>query len=117
MATVPIGVRLDEELLARIDHLAERTGSTRTDIVDRALRIGLKEDEGLAQHGPAILKLMRLMLSKPFVDVFFTLVGDEVDPKQLGKIKKLYEEKTGKKWSRSEKSKELYHGGRRAVVE
>jgi hypothetical protein len=95
MATVPVGVRLDEELVKRIDAIASETGSSRTEIIESCIVIGLKEEENFVGMGPVVLEFANLMLSEPMLSVLEKFVGP-ADEKALKRFRSLREKRRGK---------------------
>ena len=90
MTTVQIGVRLGEDLVRRIDAIADQTGVTRTFVIERCIRIGLKQEEEAVEIGPIATEVLNLMMSEPFLKVASLVLGNP-DPKQVERFKHLRE--------------------------
>ncbi len=81
--------RVNAELLERIDKLAEETGLGRAEVIERALAVGLEDQEKFvgqlrgAVRGP----LLALVLNEKFLDVIFSLTGDTKDESQMRAIR------------------------------
>jgi hypothetical protein len=90
-AKVVLAGRVDQDLVDRADKLAEATGLTRSEVVERALMVGLEDQEKFvgqlqgAVRGP----LLALLLNEKFLDVIFAMTGDVKDETQLRAIKKI----------------------------
>lgn len=94
MATEYVGVRLDQDLVKRIDAVAETLSMTRSAVIDRVVRVGLREEEDLArmvEGGDLTTNFQRLlvkaMVSSDFVVKLMQMTDDEVDPKRAKMIR------------------------------
>jgi len=45
MAKIPITAKLDDDVAQRLDRVAEKTGESRSQLMERAIRVGLDEIE------------------------------------------------------------------------
>ncbi len=84
-----LSVRVDAELIERIDKLVEKTGVSRADVIERALAVGLNDQEWFvadlqgAVRGP----LLELLMSEKFLNVVFSLTGEVTDANQMNAIR------------------------------
>lgn len=99
--------RVSQKLVDRIDALVEETGISRADIIERALAVGLEDQENFVKElrGKVTGPLMELLLSPKFLNVVFALTGDEMDENQINAVKVV----RGKSKGRDVKGK-LAHG-------
>jgi predicted transcriptional regulator len=107
MATEYVGARLDSELVKRIDAVAETLGMTRSAVLDRVLRVGLAEEEGLAKMvegatvGQSVQRaLVKALISSDFVVNLMTGLDEEVDPKRIEMMRKALARNDAKKKER-----------------
>jgi metal-responsive CopG/Arc/MetJ family transcriptional regulator len=75
MATIPVGVRLEQALVERLDAIAEETGVSRTEVIERCIRLGLKQEEEFVELGPVAMELMNVLLSDPVRKPLEKLLG------------------------------------------
>lgn len=85
MAKKPISFTIDEDLLARLDRVAELRGESRTDIIERAIRNDLPEQE-------AMLESVANPLRREFVDKVLA------SPQLLRAIANIVNEKLPEDW-------------------
>jgi hypothetical protein len=97
MATVQIGMRIDEELLKGVDAMAERLGVTRTEVLERCIALGLNTSEELAGKSDVALELFHVM-SQPgvlkVIDKLVSVAGFSVSP---DKVKILHDARQSRK--------------------
>src|SRR5262245_10772889 len=80
-----LSVRVDQKLLEWLDHMCERTGVGRADVVERCLSVGLAYEEQMVQwleapiHGPTAILLSFPGLARALVK----LTGGEVDEVEM----------------------------------
>lgn len=81
--------RVREDLLERIDALVDETGLSRADVIERALDVGLKDQEAFVSElrGEVVGPLMELLLNEKFLNVVGYLVGQEADPERVKAVK------------------------------
>ena len=101
MATIPVGVRLDEDLVKRIDEIAEKTCVSRTDVIERSIRLGIVREEELANAAPWMLACANVVVSEPFVRIFTTLAGKAPNPKQVERLKRMAAKRRAEKAGRA----------------
>jgi hypothetical protein len=84
-----LAARVDPRILDRIEKLVDVTGASRTEVIERAMVVGLEDQEKLvgALQGPVRGPLVALLFNQKFLDLVFTLTGDEVDESQMKVIK------------------------------
>ncbi|HTW95199.1 MAG TPA: ribbon-helix-helix protein, CopG family [Tepidisphaeraceae bacterium] len=77
-----LSVRIPHELNEKLERLMERTGLSRTEVVERALWVGLSGDEKLIRdlENPLYGPLARLATHEAIVKVAAFLMGSEPDP-------------------------------------
>ena len=82
-------LRLDVELVERLDRIAKATGVTRTDVVRRALEVGLPSDEQLVtdSHAPVMGAVLAALADFRVLEVVAKVMGEQVDPRQVEKFK------------------------------
>ena len=105
MGTQMVGVRLDSELVERIDKVAETQGASRTAVIDRALRIGISEEEELLAtlEGKSVTNrvqrvLLNGLIKSNLLEVMASVVNEEIDPGRKSMIlEKLDEAKSAKR--------------------
>ena len=90
MATEYVGMRMDQDLVKRIDKVAETLQMTRSAVLDRVVRIGLKEEENTAKIvegadlGHQIQRAMaKALVSSDFLLNLLKMIDDDVDPKRV----------------------------------
>jgi predicted transcriptional regulator len=85
MAKVLISMRVDEDLLKLIDSVAEKEGVTRTDVMEFALRNGVKSEQEFVEalEKPLQRMLLQAATSKPFIDVISLLVGKQPNKRRV----------------------------------
>lgn len=78
MPRVQISIKLDEDLLARVDRLAEDTGYTRTAIIEQAVKADLPEREAFQRslENP-ILRAIHKRITTPSVLRAIAAIADE----------------------------------------
>lgn len=89
MATVQIGMRIDEDLLKEVDEMAERLGLTRTDVLERCISLGLSASQDIEQMNSVMLELLHTMTKPRFRKVIGAVAeraGYELDPAKLKMI-------------------------------
>jgi hypothetical protein len=88
-----LSARVDKGLQERIDALSEKTGVSRADVINRALAIGLSDQEQFVKQLQGTFRgpLLELAMNKKFLDVMLALVGDEADPIQVQVVKNVRE--------------------------
>lgn len=80
-----LSVRIDDEILRRLDQLSERTGISRAEIVERCLAVGIVDEEEYVKSlesaitGPLMQMFMRPRVMKMVLD----LLGEKVDETQM----------------------------------
>jgi metal-responsive CopG/Arc/MetJ family transcriptional regulator len=84
VAKTLVNFRLDQDLIDRVDAVAERLEESRTDVVDRCIRLGLEEAEGFADslEDPVENRILSFMSSKrarPIMKLIVKMMGNEVD--------------------------------------
>lgn len=86
---VQFSLRLDGKLLERIDRIAQATDVTRTDVIERALAVGLGEDEDLivTAQTPVLNAIIGALGDSRVLQVVASVLGEQVDPKQVAKFK------------------------------
>jgi hypothetical protein len=81
-----LSVRIDQQLMERIDALCDRTGVGRADIVERCVMVGLADEEQFVQwlESPVKGELINWLTHPQFVKLIIKLVGGgfEVDETQ-----------------------------------
>mgnify|MGYP003376433043 CR=1 FL=1 len=79
-------IRMDAELCAIAEKLANETGVTTREVLERCIRVGLVQDKEFANSGPMALEVLHL-LSKPlFRGVVEAILGEKVDPVQMKRV-------------------------------
>ena len=96
MGTIPVGVRLDAELVDKIDKIADETGVSRTHVIERCIRLGLMQEEEFVDIGPVAMELMNALLSDPMRRPFEKLFGP-ANPKQIERLRYMREKRRGAK--------------------
>jgi metal-responsive CopG/Arc/MetJ family transcriptional regulator len=88
-----LSARVEKTLHERIDALSEKTGVSRAEVINRALAIGLSDQEKFVKQvqGTFSGPLMELAMNKKFLDVMLALSGDEADPIQVQVVKNVRE--------------------------
>ena len=86
--------RVDQKLIDRIDALVEQTGVSRADVIERALAVGLEDQEAYVREleGKVTGPLLALLMNEKFLNVVYALSGNEVDLNRL-KAAKVVREK------------------------
>jgi hypothetical protein len=97
MATIAVGVRLEEGLVKRIDEIAEETGTTRTEIIERCIKFGMVREEEFVKMGPVAMQVAKLMLSEPIVSVISAIAGKGPNEKQVKRFRTLQERRRERK--------------------
>jgi hypothetical protein len=93
-----LSVRIDGELLARIDALCERTGVGRAEIVERCIVVGLDDEEEFVKWLESPIKgpVMNALLHPKVLNMLFKLVpGYGVDETQQKVRKNVREKRKG----------------------
>jgi len=90
-----LSVRISMKLLGRIDDLVEKTGVSRADVIERALAVGLGDQEAFVKglEGSVTGPLLELMLNQKFLNVVYAFTGQEVDPNQMTVVKNTAEKR------------------------
>ncbi|MCA9305011.1 MAG: ribbon-helix-helix protein, CopG family [Phycisphaerales bacterium] len=81
MAKKPISFTIDEDLLARLDRVAELRGETRTDVIERALRNDLPEQESMLESVANPLKrefVDRVLASPQLLRAIASVVNEKL---------------------------------------
>lgn len=80
-----LSVRIDPKLLQLLDQLCERSGLSRTEMVERCLEWGLHEQEDIINklERPILGEIMHAMTQPAVLKVIIPLLGGEVDERQL----------------------------------
>lgn len=94
-----LSVRIDQEIIDRIDKLVAETGVHRADVIERALRIGLYDQEKFVKElqGNVTGPLLQLLMNEKFLNVVYALCGDEADPNQLKAVSNIRDRMRRKK--------------------
>jgi hypothetical protein len=81
--------RVDPQVLERVDKLAEETGVGRAEVIERAMMVGLEDQEKFVGRLRGAVKgpLLALLLNERFLDVIFSLSGDTKDDNQIRTIR------------------------------
>lgn len=82
MATIGTSIRLDEDLVKRLDALAELRAESRSALIERILKNGVDEEEQFwkAQDNPVYREVSRLLLKPAVAMAMAKIVGEQVDP-------------------------------------
>lgn len=88
MARTQISIKLNDELLARIDRFAEDSGVTRTAIIEKALENDLPEQEAFARslENPVIRAVHERITSPRVLRLLATLASADVSDAELERI-------------------------------
>lgn len=84
MAKTFVGLRLSNGLLKIIDELAEKEGTSRTEVMEEALRRGLDDEIRFVEmlEKPLQRLFFKGMVNSGIVDLVCKAVGDGADPKR-----------------------------------
>lgn len=110
MAKTQISIKLDSDLLARIDRLVESSGRNRTAVIEEAINNDLPEQEAFERSmevpvvraihkqltKPGMLRAIAALVDKPLTDEQVSAIL-EAAPRQREAGKKRQEERKGKK--------------------
>lgn len=96
MATVQVAFRLDEAMVKSVDAIAEKAGVSRTEVVDRYIRVGLRQEAKLFDQNPIALELLNVMLSDSVRPLLEKLVGRPADPLQVKRMRYVRAKRKGK---------------------
>jgi hypothetical protein len=79
-----VSVRIDRELLKRIDSICDRAGVSRAEVIDRCLYMGLANEERFvkALATPLIGDAIRLLTPPGVIDRIFKVFGGHMDETQ-----------------------------------
>jgi hypothetical protein len=91
MAKIQVALRIDEELLASIDRLAELEGETRTDVMVSALERGIDEETQFLDDTklPGLHALVDKMVESGLAGPIYKMMGKQVDPRRLAISRRL----------------------------
>ena len=91
MAKVQVAFRIDEELLAYIDRLAELEGETRTDVMVSALERGIAEEQKFVDEAKVagLQALVEKIADSGLADPVYKLLGMRVDRRRVEISKRL----------------------------
>ena len=89
MNFITVNARVPEGVVKEIDEIAEKTGTTRSDVLNRCIRLGLVEERNFASMGPLAVEALRVLTSEPFVSVITKLSGVKIDPKQVERVNEM----------------------------
>ena len=91
MAKVQVAFRIDEELLAYIDRLAELEGETRTDVMVSALERGIAEEQKFVDEAKiaGLHALVEKLTDSGLADPVYKLMGKQVDQRRIEISKRL----------------------------
>ncbi len=84
-----LSARVDQRLIDRIDKLVGQTGVSRADVIERALGVGLADQEQFVKELQGIVRgpMMELVMNPKFLNVIFALTGNELDQNQITAIR------------------------------
>ena len=85
MLTANVTMRLDADLMKRVDEIAERLGETRTHVVERAIKLGLPETERFlkALEHPVAGRALELLMQPGVYSTLAKLAGEKLTPEDL----------------------------------
>lgn len=85
MAKGFVSVRMDEELMRRLDAVAEATSDTRSAIVERLVRNGLDDAERFLKRfeNPVLREAWGVLTSPGVLKALAAAAGEELTPEQL----------------------------------
>jgi predicted transcriptional regulator len=88
MARKPISITLDEDMIARIDRLAEDEGRTRTSVIERALRNDLPEQEKFNRtlENPLVREAHKLVTSRAMLEFISMLAGENPSEEDIRRV-------------------------------
>ena len=87
-----VSVRLEKSLVERIDRLADAEKASRSDVMDRAIRMGIADQEKLADAGPLMANLYGVLLSDPVLKFMKAVGGMDLDDEQIKRVRRLLKE-------------------------
>jgi predicted transcriptional regulator len=95
MAKVQVAFRIDEELLAYIDRLAELEGETRTDVMVSALERGIAEEQKFVDGAKlaGLQTAVEMIVDSGLADPVYKLLGMQVDRRRVEISKRLRAER------------------------
>lgn len=88
MTRTQISIKLDEDLLARVDQLAEDAGVTRTSVIEQAVSNDLPEQEAFYKslENPIIRAIHKKITTPAMLRAFAAVVNDELTDEEIAKI-------------------------------
>lgn len=89
MARTQISIKIDDELLTRVDRLAEATGETRTSIIEQAVRQDISEQEWYhhSLENPIVRALHEKLSSPSMLRRMMSLAGTEITEESVERVK------------------------------
>ena len=110
MPRIQISIKLDEDLLARVDQLAEATGTNRTAVIEQAVKNDLPEQEAFQQSlenptiralhkqitRPALLRAIAMLANERMTDEDLAEVVERA-PRQRAAVERRVAERKGRK--------------------
>ncbi len=88
MPRTQISIKLDEDLLARVDRLAEDTGLTRTAIIEQAVKTDLPEQEAFQRtlENPVIRALHKRITTPGMLRAIAAITQDDLTDEDIAGI-------------------------------
>ena len=88
MARAQISIKLDEELLARVDQLAEDASVTRTAVIEQAIANDLPEQEAFYRslENPVIRAIHKKITTPGMLRVLAAIVNDDLTDEEIERI-------------------------------
>lgn len=86
MATIGTSIRLDEDLVKRLDALAELRAESRSALIERILKNGVDDEEQfwrVLAKNPLYREVSRLLLKPHVAMALAKSVGEQLDPALL----------------------------------
>jgi metal-responsive CopG/Arc/MetJ family transcriptional regulator len=85
MAKVQVAVRLDEQMVAELDELARRQGTTRTEVIERAIEHGLSAENSFTKiaESPAAQDFVALAEKLRLLEPLARMFGTELDKRKV----------------------------------
>ena len=85
MATIGISFRIDEDVLKRVDEVAEFCGDSRSDVLTRIIRNGIDEEAEFQKklRDPMFRKIAGVLMKPAFAMTLAKLAGEELSSESL----------------------------------
>lgn len=112
MATIGTSIRLDEDLVKRLDELAELRSESRSALIERILNNGVADEEQFWERmqNPVYREVSRLILRPDVAMAMAKVLGERLDPAAVAGTSERFDRAVEKLAKRGQLRKGLNHG-------